>query len=145
MRPAALVPAGLLLMALSFAAMWWVGAASALLTITAWTGLGRIGLGVVLPSLSLAVLRGMQVQWLAQGVSALNFVRQLGGAVGVSLVGVTLEWRLAAHGMAPDGDISQPAQLEAFHETFLLLSVTMGLAVIVSCRLRRDAARSAPP
>ena len=32
----------------------------------------------------------------------INFMRMLGGAIGVGLCGILLEWRLAAHGDALD-------------------------------------------
>lgn len=132
-----LIATGLLLMSASFAGMWWVGLGTALAAITAWAVLGRIGLGIVLPSLNLGALRGVPPAWLSQGASAINFIRQLGGAVGVSLVGVVLEWRLAAHGI--EGAVEageQAAQLAAFHETFGMLAATMGLAVLAAWRMQ---------
>jgi len=139
-----LICTGMLMMSASFAGMWWVGATTALAIITAWAALGRMGLGVTLPSLNLGSLRGIDKQWLSQGASAINFVRQLGGAVGVSLVGVALEWRLDAHGVdgVPTGRAEHMAQLAAFHETFALLAATMGLAMLAGWRVR---AQPAPP
>lgn len=133
-----LICTGMLMLAASFAGMWWVGAATALATITAWAALGRVGLGVALPSLNLGALRGIDKEWLSQGASAINFARQLGGAVGVSLVGVMLEWRLDAHGVGgvPTGKAEHLAQLAAFHETFLLLAAMMGLAMVAGWRVR---------
>jgi DHA2 family multidrug resistance protein len=66
------------------------------------------------------------------------------GAVGVSLVGVALEWRLDAHGVdgVPTGRAEHMAQLAAFHETFALLAATMGLAMLAGWRVR---AQPAPP
>jgi hypothetical protein len=34
---------------------------------------------------------------LRTGSSTINFLRQLGGAIGVSLVGIVLEWRLSLY------------------------------------------------
>jgi predicted MFS family arabinose efflux permease len=132
------VCAGMLLVAASFAGMRWVGAATALAVITAWVALGRMGMGVVLPALNLGSLRGLDKQWLSQGASTINFMRQLGGAVGVSLVGIALEWRLGAHGVdsMPTGRTEHLAQLAAFHETFLLLAATMGFAILAGWRVR---------
>ncbi|MGN5480815.1 hypothetical protein ACTMU2_41160 [Cupriavidus basilensis] len=39
-------------------------------------------------------MRGVDFSLIAQGPSCINFVRQLGGAIGVSLAGVGLQWRL---------------------------------------------------
>jgi hypothetical protein len=51
-----------------------------------------------------------------------NFLRQLGGAVGVSLIGILLEWRLAAQGVTLLGAGGDEARIRAFDETFLLLA-----------------------
>ncbi len=51
-----------------------------------------------------------------------NFLRQRGGAIGVSLIGILLEWRLAAHAVTLLGDGGGAARVAAFDETFLLLA-----------------------
>jgi hypothetical protein len=62
--------------------------------------------------------------------------------VGVSLVGVVLEWRLAARGLDPAAiGSASGAALDAFHETFLALAATMAVAVLAAWRMRpRDVA-----
>jgi hypothetical protein len=59
-----------------------------------------------------------------------NFLRQLGGAVGVSLVGILLEWRLAAHGVTLLGSGGDAARVAAFDEVFLLLAAICVPAII---------------
>src|SRR5690606_30109091 len=113
--PNVLVAIGLSLLALSFALMALGGAASGYALLMTWAALGRIGLGFVLPALGLGAMRGLDVDLIAQGASAVNFVRQLGGAIGVSLVGIVLEWRISVHGAQAAG------QHDAFGETFLLV------------------------
>ena len=121
-----LVATGLLLLAASFLLMITVGAATALVWITLWAVIGRIGLGFVLPSLNLGAMRGLPDALISQGASTINFMRQLGGAVGISLVGIVLEWRLQA----------QPADpLHAFHETFVLVGAITALAVLAALRM----------
>ena len=66
-----------------------------------WAVIGRIGLGFVLPSLNLGSMRGLPDIFISQGSSTINFLRQLGGAVGIGLVGNVLEWRLRTHPVAP--------------------------------------------
>ena len=63
-----------------------------------WAILGRIGLGFILPSLNIGAMRGLDHSHIPQGSSVINFLRMLGGAAGVSLCGIVLEWRVAAHG-----------------------------------------------
>ena len=86
-----------------------VGLGTALVLIMLWAVIGRIGLGFVMPSLNLGSMHGLPRHLISQGSSTINFLRQLGGAVGIGLVGNVLEWRLRAHPSAP---------LAAYHETF---------------------------
>jgi hypothetical protein len=130
-----LVSFGLALLALSFVRMIWVGQGTALWVISLWAIVGRIGLGFVLPSLNLGAMRGLPSMLISHGSSGINFLRQLGGAVGVSLAGIFLEWRLHAHA-APLNAAPSAAELSAFHETFLLLALITALAVAAAWRMR---------
>jgi len=65
-----------------------------------WIVLGRIGLGLITPSLNAGALRALPHELLAQGSGTLNFVRQLGGALGVNLLSVLIERRTTFHGDA---------------------------------------------
>ena len=135
-----LVSLGLALLAASFALMLTIDGRDAARTATllvAWAILGRIGLGFILPSLNTGAMRGLDRHLIPQGSSVINFVRMLGGAAGVSLCGIVLEWRLAAHG-AQLGGGDQTARLAAFDETFLMLATLCGLALIAAWRLRSE-------
>jgi EmrB/QacA subfamily drug resistance transporter len=132
-----LVMTGLLLLALSFALMLGVGLGTALLIITLWATVGRIGLGFVLPSLNLGAMRGLESALISQGASTINFLRQLGGAVGVSLIGIFLEWRLRAHGVALGAQGNAGGgQVLAFHESFALLAAITAAASLAAWRMR---------
>ena len=120
------VAIGLLLLAASFFLMVTVGIASSLWWIVAWAIVGRIGLGFVLPSLNLGSMRGLPDELISQGASTINFMRQLGGAVGISLVGIVLEWRLQARHDDP---------VRAFHETFVLIGAITACAVVAALRM----------
>lgn len=132
-----LIFAGVLLMSLSFALMLSVGPGTSLTLIALWALVGRIGLGFVLPSLNLGAMRGLDTSLLAQGASMINFIRQLGGAVGVSLIGIVLEWRLRSYGI----DSSRPAavpgaqELRAYHEAFGLLAALTAIAAVAALRI----------
>ncbi|MDD2542522.1 MAG: hypothetical protein PHH28_15995, partial [Desulfuromonadaceae bacterium] len=65
-----------------------------------WIVLGRIGLGLITPSLNAGALRALPHDLLAQGSGTLNFVRQLGGAMGVNLLSVLIDQRTTFHGDA---------------------------------------------
>ncbi|MEY4563276.1 MAG: hypothetical protein RLZZ618_2553 [Pseudomonadota bacterium] len=122
-----LVAAGVLCLAASFWLMVTVGVGTALWIITLWAVVGRIGLGVVLPSLNLGTVRVLPDKLVSYGASSINFLRQLGGAVGVSVVGIVLEWRLRVHADDP---------VQAFHETFALLGLTCSVAVFAAWRMQ---------
>ena len=126
---------GLVLLALSFIVMVTVGVSTALWLIALWAAIGRVGLGFVLPSLNLGSMRGLPNHAISHGSSTINFLRQLGGAAGISLVGSVLEWRLQAEQAEP---------LRAFHETFVLIGLITGVAVIAAWRMGTPARVAAP-
>lgn len=131
-----LVSTGLALLAASFVLMGTVSAGGSLWVLAAWAVLGRIGLGFILPSLNSGSLRGLPRELLPQGSSAINFLRTLGGAAGVSLCGIVLEWRLGAHGDSLSRSTSSAARLAAFNETFYLLAALCALALVAAWQLR---------
>ncbi len=133
-----LVSMGLALLATSFALMVTITLDSVIGWLMLWATLGRIGLGFILPSLNLGSLRPLPQTLLAQGASAVNFLRMLGGAIGVSLCGIVLEWRLAVHGDTLAQTASSPARLAAFNETFLMLAAFCVLAMFAAWRIRPD-------
>jgi predicted MFS family arabinose efflux permease len=131
-----MVSGGLVLLAASFALMPTVGLQTGLWVLVAWATLGRIGLGFILPSLNVGALRSLDKALVPQGASAINFLRMLGGATGVSLCAIVLESRLAAHGDSLARQGTSLARLAAFNETFLLLAGVCALAVLAAWQLR---------
>jgi len=136
-----LVSIGLALLAASFALMVTIdlsrpGAIIPLLV--SWAILGRIGLGFILPSLNIGAMRGLGHTHIPQGSSVINFLRMLGGAAGVSLCGIVLEWRISAHGYRLDTASTNPERLIAFNETFLMLAAVCALALVAAWRLREQ-------
>ena len=139
-----LVSLGLALLTASFALMWLVRLDGTLWLLLALSILGRIGLGFILPSLNLGALRPLPKLLLPQGASAINFLRMLGGATGVSLCAIVLEWRLAAHGDNLTQLASSPQRLAAFHETFTLLALLCALALAAAWQLRSASPPTTP-
>ena len=131
-----LVSIGLVLLAVSFALMMLVSASTGLVMLAGFAVLGRIGLGFILPSLNLGAMRPLDKPLIPQGSSAIGFLRMLGGAAGVSLCGIVLEWRLAAHGVSLATSAASPAKTAAFGETFLMLAVFCMIAVFAAWQLR---------
>jgi MFS family permease len=66
-------------------------------SLAGWVMLGRIGLGLITPSLNAGALRALPHELLAQGAGTVNFVRQLGGAMGVNLLSVLIDRRTTFH------------------------------------------------
>jgi len=139
-----LVSIGLALLAASFALMVTIDLsrpAAVVPLLVSWAILGRIGLGFILPSLNIGAMRGLQHTHIPQGSSVINFLRMLGGAAGVSLCGIVLEWRIRAHGFRLDTASADPARLIAFNETFLMLAAVCALALLAAWRLREHNSR----
>jgi EmrB/QacA subfamily drug resistance transporter len=136
-----LVSTGLSLLALSFVMVFLVQLHTSLWVVTTLVLLGRVGLGFILPSLNLGAMRSLPHALIPQGASAINFARTLGGAAGVSLCGIVLEWRLAAHGDHLATSASGSARLAAFNESFLMLAALCLLAMLAAWQLRERPAQ----
>ncbi len=131
-----LVGTGLALLAASFALMVLVRPGTALWVLVAVTIVGRVGLGFILPSLNLGAMRPLDKALISQGSSAISFIRMLGGAAGVSLCGIVLEWRLAAHSATLAGTAASASRSAAFAETFLMLTGLCLVALAAAWQLR---------
>jgi len=131
-----LVSIGLALLAASFALMVVLTLESALWQLALLAVLGRVGLGFILPSLNLGAMRPLSKALIPQGASSINFLRMLGGAAGVSLCGIVLEWRLAAHGDSLSNPVTSAARVAAFDEVFMLLAALCLLAMAAAWQLR---------
>lgn len=134
-QPAVLVCLGLLMLALSFGLMPMVQPASGLALLWTWVMLGRLGLGFILPSLNIGAMRGMPKDLIPQASSVIGFVRMLGGAAGVGVCAIVLEWRLSVAGVSLLGEGQPAASLRAFNETFLWLAGMTGLAMLAGWRM----------
>ncbi|OYU10496.1 MAG: MFS transporter [Comamonadaceae bacterium PBBC1] len=133
MPPARWVSCGLALLALSFALMPLVHPAAGLALLWILVILGRIGLGFILPSLNLGAMRGLPKDLIPQASSVIGFVRMLGGAAGVSICAIVLEWRLAVYALASSSLGS--ADLRAFNETFVFLATMTALALLAAWKM----------
>ncbi|PUE45640.1 MFS transporter [Limnohabitans sp. 2KL-1] len=136
--PAHWVSWGLALLALSFALMPLVHPAAGLTLLWFLVILGRIGLGFILPSLNLGALRGLPKDLIPQASSVIGFARMLGGAAGVSICAIVLEWRLAVHAASQQavGSVAGGAAgLRAFNETFEFLAVITALALLAAWKM----------
>ena len=138
-----LVSWGMLLLALSFVLMLWAGPSTALWLLAGFIVIGRIGLGFILPSLNLGAMRPLDRALIAQGSSTISFIRMLGGAIGVGLCGIVLEWRLAVYHAVP-GLPALQGRMQAFHESFVMLTLLCLLALLAATQLRATTVKTTP-
>ena len=98
-------------------------------TLAAWIMLGRVGLALIMPSLNAGALRALPPALLGQGSGAVNFVRQLGGAVGTNRLAVAVERRtqLHAQAFAASQDTANPATLELLRQMLGQMLPQLGL------------------
>jgi len=116
-----------------------VGLQTSIWLIMTWAIVGRVGLGFILPSLNLSAMRCLPQHLIAQGSSVISFLRMVGGAVGVSLCAIFLEWRLAVHGQSLTHLDTNPLRLQAFNESFVMLAGLCALAIVAAWQLRAKA------
>jgi len=124
---APIIIAGLALFAVSSLLLAFSGATTGFVLLALWLVIGRVGLGMLIPALNVAAVESLSGIELANASAAVNFVRQLGGAIGVNLLAVILEWRLGA---VP----ADPAR--AFHECFAIVTLAFALAIIPAWFIR---------
>ena len=125
--PSKVIIAGLLLFAVSTALFTRAGTATGFWAMAWWLVLGRIGLGLIIPALNVGAVQSLTGSELAYGSAAVNFIRQIGGAVGVNLLAVMLEWRVATHPEVP---------ILAFHECFWAVTIVFVLAAFPARAIR---------
>jgi EmrB/QacA subfamily drug resistance transporter len=133
-----LVSIGVLLICLFYGLMILVTPITSIGLFAALLCLGRIGLGLVLPSLNLAALRSLPEDLTSQGSSFINSLRIFGGAVGVSIASVALDWRLVVHGAAAQlhSALGKSADvLAAFHEVFGIFCFICFLTIFVALKM----------
>ena len=121
---------GLALFALSSLLLAFSGATTGFTLLALWLVIGRIGLGMLIPALNVGAVQSLAGTELAYASAAVNFARQLGGAVGVNLLAVVLEWRSSAPGLV---DTARP-----FHECFAIVTLAFALAIIPAWSIRRQ-------
>ena len=85
------VVAGLVLFGFSSLLLGDVDVNTAFWTLAGLTIVGRVGLGLIMPSLSLHGLRTLAPDLLPYGAGTMNFIRMLGAATGVNTVSVVLD------------------------------------------------------
>ena len=128
--PRYVVGGGLACFALSSLLLAFATGTTAFWLLALWLTIGRAGLGLIIPALNVGAVQTLPAEYLAQASAAVNFARQLGGAIGVNLLAV-LEWRLGFH----DYPVEQPC-LSRF---LLVVTIAFAAAVVPALSIRKHA------
>src|SRR6266540_1467772 len=130
--PRFVVSGGLVCFALSSLLLAFTTGTSGFWLLALWLTIGRAGLGLIIPALNVGAVQTLPAEYLGHASAAVNFARQLGGAVGVNLLAVVLEWRLGFH------DESGGATM-AFRDCFLVVTIAFAAAVVPALSIRKHA------
>lgn len=122
--------AGLALFGASFVLFAVRGGAIGYGEVVAFSLVGRLGLGLTIPALTVATMARVAPVQLGQASMVSNYARQLGGVLGVAIVAVFVEWRAAVYGSAAPGIFS------AYAQAFVLLATAFGLATAAALRMK---------
>jgi MFS family permease len=124
------IVAGLVLFAVSSLLLALATGATGFWVLALWLAIGRGGLGLIIPSLNVGAVQTLPPEDLGHAAAVVNFSRQLGGAIGVNLLAVLLEWRLAAYAAAG-------SPTAAFRDCFLVVTIAFAVAVIPSLAIKK--------
>lgn len=117
------ISAGLLTMAFAHALLLGLDTGTPLVALAVLMILARLGMALVLPSLSLAALTGLPPTDWPAGSMLVSLSRQLGAVIGVGCGAVFLQWRLES-----------VSAVSAFHQTFALMALICVAAALTSWR-----------
>ena len=137
--PRAITVIGLALLGASFLSFAWLGGRIVYGELIGITVLGRIGLGLILPALSLATLRELAAHEITQASVVISYARQLGGVLGIVIAAVFVEWRAAVYGRLV------PGVYAAYSQGFLLLPAVFVLAFVAGCLMQESERTLAVP
>lgn len=123
--------AGLVIFAGSFVALWHYGDGVTYLGFILITIIGRSGQSFAMTPINKCALSGFQGHALSEASMLLNYLRQLGGVLGVAGIAAYVEWRHGAQGG------NAQALADAFSEGYLLVAFLLGVALLIATRMGR--------
>lgn len=128
--PRAVMVWGLAVFGISFLPFALLGPSISYTAVVAASMLGRLGLGLTIPALTVAAMRGVLPEQVGQASMVSNYTRQFGGVLGVAIAAVFVEWRIGVHGAEP------PGIRWAYSQAFVLLALVFGLALAAALRMK---------
>lgn len=139
-----LIGTGLVLFAVSMAMMYASGPATAPALLVAWAVVCRLGMGCIMPPVTTGSIALLPPALIAQGSGIINFGRQAGGALGVNLGAVFVQFFSDRYWQAHPHTGHPRAWLAGFDHAFLLLLTVFVLAFWPLARLGRGQRRASP-
>ncbi len=116
--PRLLIMLGLILFAWSSYLMVVADINTRMTLFIGWLIIGRLGMACIMPALNVATLQPLPLNLVPQASAISNFLRQLGGALGINLSSIFLERRAALHTdtLAASQHLGNPQTLEMMQE-----------------------------
>ena len=96
-RPVYPIATGMLMFGVSAFALSHVDQNTSFAYMAGWNALGMSALALVMPALSSAALQDLDAELLPYGAGTMNFIRMLGGALGVGSLAIILDTRMMFH------------------------------------------------
>jgi len=121
--------AGLVLFVLNMVLMAGATLTTSAVWLVWWTLLGRVGLGLMMPPSSTGALGLLPPALIPQGSGIFNFARQIGGALGVNLCALCIQFFSDRYGQTdPAASLAQAFEY-GFDRAFWLLLIVFLLAL----------------
>lgn len=135
---ARVIGVGLLLFIAGTLALRAADGATAAIWLMGWAALARLGIGLMMPSVMTGSLGLLPSSLLDRGSGIISFGRQFGGAIGVNLTAVLVEFASGIHGAAHPELGRRLAYEAGFDDAFLALALVFALAFWPLRKLRRN-------
>jgi len=133
--------AGLVLFVLNMVLMAGATLTTSAVWLVWWTLLGRVGLGLMMPPSSTGALGLLPPALIPQGSGIFNFARQIGGALGVNLCALCIQFFSDRYGQTdPAASLAQAFEY-GFDRAFWLLLIVFLLALWPLHAMRRGLIR----
>jgi len=132
--------AGLLIFISSYLCFFFISINTGFWMVVTWYTLNRVGMGILIPSISVAAIQSVSVRLLPYATTTATFFMGLGGAVGINAFSILYQWRLE-RGMnslaeTPGNIVATPA-FSAFQTCFWLAAVILVIALAAVIWIRR--------
>ncbi|GLQ06685.1 MDR family MFS transporter [Sneathiella chinensis] len=152
-----MIIAGLLTFLIATYALSFAHETSDFWVLACWVLIGRVALGFVMPANSTLALSRVQQDLITQASGSLNFVRMLGGTVGVNLTAILITARSSFHleetaqkyGVSLLTEAQRiEAETQTFQDCFLITLLVFSLSLIpglyIAIRTERDRKKEEP-